>query len=117
MIASRAKVWMRGVNFLNRRAKQAGVLRNIPLQHRGAEIDVAEHAVARIGIGVVGGSAEHRRGHRPELLDGGYAEPLLAFEMVEEGALGQARRSTYVVHRGGRVTLRANDITGGIEQP
>jgi hypothetical protein len=37
--------------------------------------------------------------------------------MVEEGTLGHARRSTDVVHRGGRVTLRANDIAGGIEQP
>jgi len=108
---------MRGVNFLNRRAKQAGVVRDIPLQHRSAEIDVAEHAVARIGIGVIGSRAEQRRGHRPELLDGCNAEPLLAFEMVEEGALGHARRSTDIVHRGGRVTLRANDIAGGIEQP
>ena len=88
-----------------------------PLQHRGAEIDIAEHTVARIGIGVVGSSAEQRRGHGPELLYSCNAKPLLAFEMVEEGALGHARRSTDIVHRGCRVTLRANDIAGGIEQP
>src|SRR5215471_16621503 len=42
---------------------------------------------------------------------------LLAFEMMEEAALGEARIVADVVNRRRRIALGADDVQRGIEQP
>ena len=86
---------------------------NLAGQHRDAQIDVTEDALARIVLRLVGRRAEQRFGHRLELLDCGDAELFLAFEVMKEAALGETGRLANIVDGGGGIALGANDIGGG----
>src|SRR5690606_28237531 len=55
------------------------------------------------------------RGARP-MLSCRHPQRLLALEVVEEGALGDAGRPAELVHRGGREAAPADLVAGGLEQ-
>ena len=112
-VAGRAQRRVRCVNFLHRRADQAGVLRNLAAQHGDAQIDVAEDSVARIVLRLIGRRAEQHLSHRLELLDRGDAELFLAVEVMKEAALGKPCGLADIVDAGGRIALGANDIGCG----
>jgi 3'-5' exonuclease len=115
-LARRAQIGMGGIDFLHRRAEEAGVLRNRAAQHCDAQIDVAEEAIARISLHLVGRGAKQNRRRRAELLDRRNAELLLAVEVVKEAALGNARGFADVVDGGGRVAFGPNGVGGSREQ-
>jgi hypothetical protein len=55
--------------------------------------------------------------HRGKMRHSLERERFLAFEMMEEAALGEARIVAYVVNRRGRIALGADDVQCGVEQP
>jgi len=78
---------VRVIDFLNHGADQAGELGHLALEDRFAEIDVAEHAVERIGVIVVGRAGKQAAGEVRPVVRGRDGEGFLAGEVVEEGAL------------------------------
>ena len=90
-LAGRADRRVGGVGLLHHGAEQAGVFGQLALEDLAAEVDVAEQALERIRGGLVGGGGEDAGGHLAEVGGGGDAELLLGAEVVEEGALGDAR--------------------------
>ena len=115
-IARRPDVRMRGIDFLDQRAHQAGVLGDLALQHRCAELDIAEQALTGIGAGGVRRGLKNRRGHRLEMLRGRDAKLLLASEVVEEAALRHARGGANIVHRRRRIAFGADNVARGVQQ-
>ena len=105
------------VGLLHHRAEQAGELRQVALKDRLAEIDVAEHPLARVGEARIGRGVEHGVGVRGEMGRRGDGAGFLAGEVMEERALGEAGLGADVLDAGGRIALRADHVDGGVEQP
>lgn len=102
--------------LLNEGAEQAGVSSSGALEEREAEIDVGEEAAARIRNLLVWGGGEERASQVVPALDGGEGEGLLGFEVVEEGALGEACGAAEVVDGSAGVALFAKDAESGVEE-
>ena len=73
------------VNLLHHGADEAGKFGDFSGQDRFAEIDVAEHALQRIGMPVVGRGREKRAGRLRPIFGGRDRERFLAVEVMEEG--------------------------------
>ena len=104
------------VTFLHHGADKAGEFRHAALQQRLAEFQIADDARQRIGMCVIGGGRKQRAGDPRPVVRRRDAKLFLAFEMVEERALGDARRSAQLVNRGGRIALGADQGQGCIQQ-
>ena len=103
------------VRLLHHRSGEAGELGYAADEDRFAEIDVAEQAISGSAVRVVGRAGKQGAGRlRPEV-GGGDGEVFLAFEVVEEGALGDAGGGAQVIDAGGRVALGADHGEGGAE--
>src|ERR1700730_10330674 len=107
---------MRVVGLLTHGAEEAGELREGSRQDAGAKIDVAEQAVQRIGELAIRRCAKEPPGHLGKMLGRRDREVFLAFEVVEERALGQAGCGTDVVHGGPRIALRADHLHCRVEE-
>jgi hypothetical protein len=103
---------MTNVRLLHHRAGEAGETGDVALQQAAAKLEVAAHALERIGGGVERGGGEHLvRDFRPALR-GRDRQRFLAVEVVKERALGQPGGPADVVDRGGGITLRPDHVHG-----
>ena len=101
---------VRRERLLHHRAGKAGELCGPAFDERGAEIDVSEHPAERIAMRMIGrGCKESARRLRP-IIRRRDREIVLAFEVMEEGALGDARSAAKIVHRRAGVTLRPDNL-------
>ena len=104
------------VNFLHHRAEQAGVVGKLARQHRPAKIDIAEEAVERVGMSAIGCAREEPLGHGAEMPGRRNAERLLAVEVVEERALGDAGCRAEAVDRRRLVAPGADLVQRRVEE-
>ena len=107
---------MRFVDFLHHGAEEASELGQSALEDRLAKIDVAEEAIHGVGQGAIGRCCEYAVGHRRKMPGGRDRQFILAFEMVEETAFGDARSVANVVDCGGRITFGADNHQCCIEK-
>ena len=117
--AARAGVadrWAGVVYFLHHRADEAGEFGNGALQDRGAEVDVAEHAVACALQSMVGRCGKECAGDCRPMIGGGHREVSFAREVVEERAFADASGRAQIIYRGRVVALGAHEAESGSEQ-
>src|SRR5262249_23975159 len=81
-------------------------------EQRLAQVDVAEHAVERVGQLVVGGPGKERPRHLRPVIDGGDGQIFLAVEVMEKGPLGYAGSGAKILDRRCRVPVGANARQG-----
>jgi hypothetical protein len=89
------------VGFLNHRAYEAGEIWQPALQELPTKGDIGDDTIQRIGMVVIGRIGKQRARHLGPVVRRGNGECILAFEMVEECALGDARRRAEFVNRSG----------------
>ena len=116
LLAGGANVGVGRVGLLHQRAEQAGVVGQFALQDLGAEIDVAEQALQRVVEATIRRGGEEALGHFVPERRGRQREIVLAFEVVEEAALGDARGVADVVDRGRRIAALADHMQRRVEQ-
>ena len=87
------------VDFLHHRSDEACELRNLAGEDCPAEIDVAENAIERVLVLVVGRAREKHTCHFRPIVGRRNSEGFLVFEMVEKRTFGDARRVAKVIHR------------------
>jgi hypothetical protein len=107
---------MRFLTLLHHGAQEAGESRYRPGEDCRAEIDIAEHAIQRIRELAIRRGTEQSLRHLGKMLGRRDRKFFLAFEVMEEGTLGQAGGGADIVHGGPRVTLGANDLHRRIEE-
>ena len=99
---------MGSIGFLHHRADETGELIQFAAYQFTPEIDVAEHAIERIGVVVIRRGGEKRACYFRPVIGGRDAQRFLARKMMEERALGDARRRTEVVDRRRGIALGAD---------
>ena len=115
-VAGVANGGMGVVDLLHHRADEAGEIRHVALEQRAAEIDVAEHAIERILVRVIGRGREEGAGHLRPVIRRRNGERFLAVEMMEERALRHAGARAQLIDRGRDVALLADHGEGRIQQ-
>ena len=106
---------MRLIGLLHQGAEQAGELGEFAGEDGLAEFHIADDALARVGQRPIGSGCEQTVGHRGEMRGRGEREFVLALEVMEEAALGQAGGVADVVDRRRSVSLAADHPQGGVE--
>lgn len=115
-VAGVAKKGMCVVDLLHHGADEAGELRELTLEECFAEVDVAEDTVEWIGQEVEGRGGKEAAGDGAPVLGGFEGEVFLAFEVMEEAALGETGGFADVFDACGGVTFGADDVKGGVEK-
>ena len=116
-VARGANVGVRVVGLLDHRAEQASEVRQRALQDRDAEIHVTQQPLERVGDFLVGRRCKQTVGHRREMGRCGKRKVFLGREMMEEAALGETGGLADVLDARRRVSLGADHLQGGVEEP
>lgn len=114
--ARRANIIVCSERFLHERAGEACELGRRAFEQGCAEIDISEHAVERVSVLVVGRGFKQRAGCFRPMARRGDSQRILARKVMEEGALGDARRAAKVVDAGGRVAVGADESDRGVQE-
>src|ERR1700733_9743592 len=108
---------MRVVDLLHHGSCQTGEVGEFAAQQSFAKIHIRQQAVERVGMVAVGrGSEKSFRAFNP-IVDGGQGQPFLAFEVIEEAALGEPGSLADVLDARSGVALGADDVHGRTEEP
>src|ERR1035441_7306791 len=110
LVARGANDGMSVVGFLDEGAEQAGVVRQLAGEDRGAEVDVPEETIQWVLRLMVGRRCKETLGHRSPVGNGGERQVVLALEMMEEAAFGHSGFMTDVVDRGEGIPFRSEDM-------
>src|SRR5579862_4552858 len=102
--------------FLHHRADQTGELGHIAFQELLAEIDIAEHAVERIGVPVIGRRRKQLAGHLRPMVCGRSAKIFLALEVMEKGALCHTGSRAKIIDGCCRIALFTHHVERGIQK-
>jgi len=104
------------IGLLHHGADEAGEFRYLALQQSLAEGNVAEHALQRIGVVVIRRSGKQRAGDLRPVIRRRYGQRILAPEMMEESALGDARCRAKLIDAGRRIAFGPHHRQRRIEQ-
>jgi len=106
---------MRVVDFLNHGPDETCEVRQVALQNCFAEVHIRKQPLERIGQLAVGRGGEEGAGHVSPIRSRRESQVLLAFEVMEEAALGQPRRFANILNACGCIALGADDVQGRVE--
>lgn len=115
-LAGVANVVVGREGFLHGRAGIAGKSGGKPLQQLPAKVDIGKNAVKRVRVVMIGRRGEQAAGRFAPVVCGRDGECVLAFEMMEEGTLGDARFAAQLINRRGCIPLRAHEGDRGVEE-
>lgn len=102
-------------DLLHHRAEEAGDVGRPADEERDAEVDIAEDSRGWVGEGVVAGIGEDGGGAVAPMIRRGDREGLLVGEVMEEGALADARDPADVLDAARLVAAGADLVGRGVE--
>jgi len=109
-------VGMRYVHLLHHGAGEATELCERPDHQPLAEIEVTQNTIQGVAGGAIRRPLEQGTVPLGPIFHGGDGECFLTLEVMEKGALGEARHPAQIVDRGGGITLLADRSHGGLDE-
>jgi len=111
-----ANVRVRRIDFLNQRAGQAGVVRQVALKNFPAKVHIAEQTVQRVFQFAIRRGRKQGLAHRSPIGSSVQRQFVLTLEVMKEAALGDTGFVADVIDCRRRIPLGPDHMQGRIQQ-